>query len=95
MCQPCLPLTTSTSRANLHAPTHDPALPPLVQPRAETFDEGRLRELSEGVWRLDRALMRRMSDARLLKGETLADLAKSGAIFNPAPPHLPPLLALS
>jgi hypothetical protein len=52
---------------------------PPAQPRPETFDEGRLRALSEGVRRLDRALMRRMSDARLLRGETLADLAKSGA----------------
>ena len=51
-------------------------------PGLETFDEGRLRKLSEGIEQLNRTLMRRMSDARLLRGETLADLAKCGATVN-------------
>ena len=50
-----------------------------AQPRAETYDEARLLGLSEAIRQLDRALVQRVSDAGLLKGETLADLAKSGA----------------
>ena len=49
-----------------------------MQPRAETYEEGRLLGLSEAIRQLDRILVQQMSDARLLKGETLAVLAKSG-----------------
>ncbi len=49
-----------------------------AQPRAEAYDEGRLLALSEAIRWVDRRLVQRVGDARLLKGETLADLAKSG-----------------
>ena len=60
-----------------HADANKQRSPP--QPRAEAYDELRLLDLSEAIRRLDRSLVQRIGDARLLKGETLADLAKSGA----------------
>ena len=63
-----------------------------MQPRAKTYDEGRLLGLSEAIRQLDRTLVQQMSDARLLKGETLAILAKSGAphcLWSPSLQDIP------